>query len=255
MRIRDWFSKLLYEVRHRFRKPDSIVKSHPETWQVVEMNVIDPGPYLLKGNDSRYPSSHDVALRLNKTVVRWQGQPVFVQGLNEGTQVILWDMHESGQTFIVDANDSRLDISSPNLGFFMYGSRAYYVTRRPIRSQRQGLDVERLNYYDIASGGWTGFHRDDMVMFGLRKMIMREYPPISAVKDPEISSIAISPTWGIRKTSSRKHAMVYHKTELVGIFNPDKSEFYFLPGRRTALRVRSLSGVLTKQNGENYVIA
>lgn len=219
------------------------------------MQIIDPGPYLLKGNDARYPTAHDVALRLNKTIVRWKGQPVFVHGLNDGTQVILWDMHPSGQTFIVDANDSRLDISSPNLGFFMYGSKAFYVTRRPIRSQRQGLDVERLCYYDIQKGMWVNFHRDDEVLTGLRKMLMKEYLPISAGQNPDILSLAISPTWGIRKTPSRKHAMVYHKTELVGIFNPDKSEFYFLPGRRTPLRVRSLSDVLTKQNGESYAIA
>lgn len=218
------------------------------------MQIIEPGPYLLKGLDTRYPSPHDVNLRLTKTIVRWQGRPVFVNGLYDTTMIAVWDMVPGSKHFVVDANDSRLDISSPPLGFMIYREYAYYAARRPLRSQRQGLDVERMMFYDLRTLSWVRFSRDDEVLESMRKMLLREYPKISEFNDQKWKSMPISRTWAIKRMPSKRHSILYHKAEAVGYFDLINRQFKILPDFRTRLRLNSLSEVLAKQYGEHYEI-
>lgn len=221
---------------------------------------ISPGTFLLKGDDKRYPSAHDVQIRLLKTIVFWDGAPAYVSQLYDDTKIVLWDLIPGSSNFVVDANDSRLEITSPRLGFFHYGSSAFYVCRRPLRAQRQGLDIDRLIYYDVGSGQWTNFARDEEVFKGFRSMLLQEYPQLSEILGQsgkmQRRAAAFSRTWAIRYTGSPKHYLLFHKTAAVGFFDATTKTFRFSPEERTRLRLNSLNQVLAKQYdiGGNYAI-
>lgn len=213
-----------------------------------------PGAYLLTGDNKRYNNGHDVQMRLTKTIVFWKGLPVYVKQVYDGTKIVLWDMQPGTTDFVVESNDSRLDITSPPLGFFHYGSKSFYVVRRPIRSQRQGLDIDRLIFYDIAKANWANFARDEDVFKGFRRMLTRDYPQLSVLLGENWSSAGFARTWALRRTQSARHMIVFHKTEAVGIFNPQTKTFTFQEGEKTRLRANSLRMILAKQYEGNYVI-
>ena len=215
---------------------------------------IEPGGYLLTGVNRRYNSPSDVNMRLSKTIVSFNGAPVFCKGVYDNTKIIMWDMQEGSNDFVVESNDSRLDISSPPIGFWTYQNNAFYAARRPVRSQRQGLEVERLLYYSITMGDWTNFGRDNLVLYGFRKMLTGEYPQLADILKQPWNSIALSRTWALKRTSSSKHMLLFHRTSAVGFFNPERGEFTFRQGDATRLRRTSLANVLSKQYGGNYVV-
>lgn len=208
---------------------------------------IKPGQFELKGDNKRYPHGSDAQLRLLRTIVRWQGEPVYVSGVYDGTLVLVWDMKSGSQLFVVDSNDSRLDVSSQRMGFVNYGGRAYYAARRAIRSQRQGVEPSRCLHYDISKGRMQSFDIGDDLLIEYRNMLTRRYPTVKQIVDSDDLTGAFGPTWAIRKTGSKGWYILFHRMEAIGWFNKTNKTFSIKEDQSSRLRLKSLSNVLLKQ--------
>lgn len=108
---------------------------------------------LLKIATRRYDVPHDVEMRLNNSVLRYDGVPVFIKSIPNSLNVNLFDLSEEGKPIgKADSSDPRLDITSPPLGFG-FGEKhntLFYFSRIPWRQQKQGLcndNVEFRSFY------------------------------------------------------------------------------------------------------------
>lgn len=217
------------------------------------MQIIDPGPHLLKGDSKRYPHGHDAAMRLAKTIVHYDGEPVYVKSTWDNTLMVIWRMKEGMPDFVVDANDSRLDIASPRMGFLSYGGEAYYAMRNPIRTQRQGLDITRLNFQRLRQRDVLRFNVDTDLLYGFRKMLSNEYPSVEEAASSRHSE-PFGKTWALRNIGSKKVKLLYHRSEAVGFYDKEGRTFVFEKGLATRLRIRSLNDIISKQQGVSYAI-
>jgi hypothetical protein len=164
----------------------------------------------LKKIDKRYEKTEDAVMRLDNSVVRWHGIPVFLQQ-EEGYLFAMTPLDGKSEVpKVVDANDMELDISSPELGFVNLSSHpvadAVYVARIPARRYKQGVDGQGLrclragNNEDTLfrdSKGWAVPFKD------LDKTIRNEYPTAAEayqkVTETEALGVAFSRKFAFSK--------------------------------------------------------
>lgn len=216
----------------------------------MEIRTIDSTRNLLTGEEQRYQNGHDANMRLSRTIVKFEGRPIYVVGLWDGLLLQCKTLIDTVEDVLIDANDSRLDISSPKLGFYQTSSGTFYAMRCPTRSQRQGVDVARLLCYDVSTGLFTRASYDMSVLRAFGKSIFGDFRKISEILDGQ--SGAFARTWAIRRTKSKNVWLLYHKTEAVGFFFQREREFKLQSDKVNKVRLNSLYSVLSKQNGEFY---
>lgn len=99
---------------------------------------------------TRYPSDHDVSLRLNNTFIRYKGKCYLVKPVGKDTKISLFDITDpmwskpTKKAEIVNANDKDVDVTSIELGFVQGLQKLYYVCRAPYRKQLQGIAFENI---------------------------------------------------------------------------------------------------------------
>lgn len=152
-----------------------------------KMSVTTP-EFMLKGEDARYDIPGDAQRRLNGTFIKFEGEPVYV--LAEG--MLLTARKSSGLTFVVSANDKRLDISSLPLGFINTQRGAQYVSRWPRRQQIQGIHPDFVVYHDILRKTTRPLSFTDDVMAAYFRMFQKNYPTIEQQLGHESFAISAS---------------------------------------------------------------
>ncbi len=115
---------------------------------------------------------HDIGMRLNETLCRYDGDAVCVY-----TNAYL-DDDTIDVTFLKDGSikkgikisDKKFDYSSPKVGYIQSNKNCGFMTRAPIRSQKQGLSKGNI-YYN------NGRISNQMFLSGsMHNMIVGEYP-------------------------------------------------------------------------------
>lgn len=208
---------------------------------------------ILKGDDTRYDSAHDANMRLAKTIIRFNGSPVFVKECLPDMWVVCWDTIENSTDFMVHCNDKRLDISSPPLGFINYNSSAIYSMRNATRSQKQGIDATRLAYLDVYNGP-RAFNASGDLLMQIGCAIRSEYPDFLEGMHGAKRGFAISRTWGFCITKDKNVLIAFHKQYPVALLRVPENRFIFQKGELTKIRRESLQNVLVKKGkpGANY---
>lgn len=211
------------------------------------MSVTTP-EFLLKGDDTRYDSAGDVHRRLNGTFIKFEGEPVYV--VAEG--MFLTARKSSGQSFVVSANDKRLDISSLPLGFINTQRGAQYVSRWPRRSQVQGVHPDYMVYHDIQRGASRPLSFSEDVMAAYFRMFQKSYPTIEL--GIGLESFAFSRQWALVSVSKTRR-LLYYKNTAVGWYTVPNKTFVLHRDFSTGGFVDSLQAVLSKQYGVSYNVA
>lgn len=203
----------------------------------------------------RYLSAQDVNMRLMKTIIRYRGRLVFVQGCHEDLKVSLIDV-KSNTNILAHSSDVDLDISSIELGWINAGKGACHVSRIAQNSQKQGVALNRTRVF----AGWsarepyTGYswrEIEDLRPF-LALVGQDEYPTIR--KACHGYGYAFDKDWAF--SSSRpdpKTFAVYHKTIAIGTFNRSDGVFLLRRGYLTKTRRAQLLSHI-QRSGISYVI-
>ena len=104
--------------------------------------------------DQRYPHATDVTLRLDKTVILYKGEPYYVTSGDPELPIIqAWKLPIKSNTsaFLIDANDKDINVSSISVGYMNINKDTYYLSRTPVRKQKQGICHHNLVYSRIGS--------------------------------------------------------------------------------------------------------
>lgn len=125
----------------------------------------------------RYPSIGDAALRLQETMVLYEGELIIVKAPHLDNVHMFAHRIVDGADIVVDPNSDALDITALPLGFMNLKNAGVYVTRRPERKQKQGFD-----YYHSVHHFPSGFpmhprdiwNKDTFKCF--RRTVRDEYP-------------------------------------------------------------------------------
>lgn len=147
------------------------------------------------GEDWNYAHS-----RLQETIVRLDGQPVFVYNVSPGMIAKVSFLDSMDETSF--AHVKSLDLKPVPLGYCNYNKYACYLSRIPMRRDwRQGL--RRGNFY--SSGP---VNADRIPYEALKKTIIGEYP--SFERAVEAVSKIVSMAWH-RHWCVNKLGQVFHK--------------------------------------------
>lgn len=174
----------------------------------------------------RYLTEEDIQLRINDTLCRLDGEPVYVSSSGKYPHVMCVPILGESAPEILDANSSRLDVSSPEFGMVQQGTDVYFGVRLPLRQQKQGLSNGNHQYTLIGvpsrnvRPNHKGFFSDKRP---LAKSIKNLYPSIEEAREiyqaggsvPLSRRIALSRSGGVE-------AVVY-TTLLVGLYDFKKN--------------------------------
>lgn len=162
---------------------------------------------------TRYDTPNDVSMRLDATICRYKGIPVYLRHY-EALTLMAYDMQHPGSTneVKVQANDTELDIESPPCGYFMSGNKLLFLERLTLRRQHQGLSsrnttikVDTMDEFPTASGTL------DRAEYwpGIRDSILGIFPSF----ETSIAAVRESPK--IYRALSRRYAIGQNATGTV----------------------------------------
>ena len=160
----------------------------------------------------RYPSDHDVAMRLGDTFVKYKDRCYFARATGKDFRLTLYTAADEFvvPVHIVSANNLEVDITSLEVGLQQISpERVLYVCRGPFRKQKQGICHENLvckplgldkNYFESLNTAY-------LYSVSFLNMLEDKYPTYEEVHD----SLSITPC---QKAFSKKLALVINKNKM-----------------------------------------
>lgn len=148
----------------------------------------------------KYLNASDVRMKLNRTVIFYDGRPCYVEtspSESEGwSKIQLTPLSgKDRKKFEVEHDDEKVDTSAPTLGYLNYKSAAYYLTRIPSRVSNQGLRSDNI----ISNPGSLNWNYILSQEFG--DCLLGKYPTLNSAENMMYSlawsSVAISPNFAI----------------------------------------------------------
>lgn len=131
----------------------------------------------------RYDNPHDVHMRLNNCILKYLGDPYYVEAA--GMELLLY-AHVGGQYKMlkrVDANSEDVDISSVPLGYCnIPGRQPVYLQREAARRQKQGVSLQSIKAFCEGHRQW--YHPASKVMNDMSlvfRVVKGEYPTLEQV--------------------------------------------------------------------------
>lgn len=149
--------------------------------------------------------------RIQGTVVRYEGTPVFVDYINEDGEASVCKLGSNKYFCVEDYND--LDLTPVPLGNTNYKARAFYIWRIPMREDwRQGLRERTICSTGLKVGLMTTY---------LAKTIKGLYPHVDecmeAIHEGEAVSQAFSRNFSLTKGASmNKYGLILRGRSIVG---------------------------------------
>ena len=138
------------------------------------------------GKDYEYANS-----RLSETIVRRNGEPVYVYGVRGGMSVQFASLENLDD--VIECHIDELDLHPVPLGYCNYNKLASYLSRVPMRRDwRQGL--RRGNFVSL-----SGIDANRIPYECLRQAILGDYPTFTAALEAvkKMKSIAWHRHWSL----------------------------------------------------------
>lgn len=93
----------------------------------------------------RYERQRDAEMRLNGTVLSYDGKAIKVMGVDD--ELRLYSVFiRSGEEKIINQDDPRLSFIPPTLGYINTETEALFSMRVPARRYKQGLDIRTVYF-------------------------------------------------------------------------------------------------------------
>lgn len=197
----------------------------------------------------------DYGQRLDASVCRYEGFPVYVRTINE-REFHLYKLDElSGAVWkTINPQDPNFDVASLPLGYIQWKNEVYYTTRRPLRKFKQGIDEKSLLFSPlpgVASSSRAIAPRSLLYSREFVDMVTENYPSLeraltSLAKKDGSGSLAISRHIALH-INDVKVVHVFFKNEMVG---------WIAPGDRTVHVPSNPMGAVVSMHlrGFNWII-
>ncbi len=174
-------------------------------------------------DETRYQNTHDVDMRLTNTILRYKGRAVLCEGTTgSGLDVQLAYLHPDlrGKKERIDANSPDLDISSPPIGYVNFGTEgSSFVSRKPLRRQKQGLEIAALEF---VRPGFVKLTSKSNSNTAIGVAIEGEYPSIE--KAFSNSGLAFSKDFSLHYDPDTKKFFLGCYGSVAGVFPKDGLE-------------------------------
>lgn len=217
-----------------------------------------PGVYKLKGDDVRYLNVNDANMRLGNGFVLFKNTPVFLGQVSEQGyfNATSYDNKYSG---LLHMNDSRIDITSPPLGWVnTVGYGPIFLRRGPARQQQQSLGTKLCDIFMPFSKGnefGSGFYHPSgtgVSLYAVGRTIAGEFQTIKDCLEHARGG-AFSREWAIAREKQGRGYVLFHNQFSIGYYLLDKKTFLIMSDELTKTRMRSLNDEILK-NGGGYDI-
>lgn len=188
-----------------------------------------------------YYSQEDAQMRLNRTICRYKGLPVYVEVYNEDPtntlrlSVLPLNHNVRRVTFKILSTDPDFVHRSPELGYLnhKWGDEynAWYYSRSPKRKQQQGLSAGNVDVFNA-----HGPHFSDVSLSQcFCDMIVGVYPKfddcLERVMEGDVKGVAFHRYACIRRIDGHNISLFF-KERMVAMYHPRMQCFNFLPGLR-----------------------
>lgn len=181
-----------------------------------------------------YDSAEQAQLRLGQTIVGYDGKPVYVHRVNKAEELECSLMNRMEALITVALNDPKLNINKFPLGYVNVRNRAVYLSRSPMRQQRQGLcrqnvlvkNAAGVNFLDVAKtpgfvDAWTNVYptiKDCLNQFDI---------------NPDLKSMAFNRRWALYQDKDLGFFELLYRGERVAWGDP---QGFVLPSEYSYLR-------------------
>lgn len=196
----------------------------------------------------RYFNQHDVEMRLDAVIALYKGEPYSISAVNnEYPKITLKPLYGNKNNQIIDHDDSSLDTSFPELGYFNYAKHAIWLSKNPDRRQAQGLRSKYLISHPKIFGGFCytkEFHN----------FLKKQYPSVDEalekVRNENVISMAVSRNFALSRENKAKMSLMYRRRP-IGYYNERLNEFKLDQTEESSFIIMAMnkSGVF---NGKNY---
>jgi hypothetical protein len=192
----------------------------------------------------RWDRPQDVEMRLHETVVRFMDYPVRVVSTRDGECCVqfigqredvpkhILEKTKENMTFFVHSSDEDLDVTSIPLGYVNLTNQTYYLCRKPMRRQKQGVHPDNLTFLDADKDRARKRYSTRDVLFskGLVQCVSNRYPTVIECLEKfriegELESIAFNRKMCLER-SEDDLGMIWlkHMTRTVGFIIPGTQE-------------------------------
>lgn len=156
-----------------------------------------------------YELARDANFYLGGSIITLRGNPFLVEGVDDGFIMSGEDL-STGEYIRESVNRSDVDLTPISLGYLNLGGKAYYTSRKPKRSWRQGLSRNNVR---------SDLHWEVLASKRAVPMYKGEYPSFrealeGVLNGDIIASVAFHRHMGLAR--SGEAALLIYKRNLVG---------------------------------------
>lgn len=184
----------------------------------------------LKGD--KYETAEEVKFRLENTVVMYDGDPVYITSVGN---VDVEDKAEIARVFYQPLpynqrnkairkylSSKKFDLAPFKMGYMNHGGEAIFVSRLPVRQNRQGLSQGTTVFKDIRGRNAEQMNFAAMLSApGFVEMVHGKYPSFkdagTLLADKESSSVAISRSFAFAIDNDLDALLLLHRGQKCGI--------------------------------------
>lgn len=176
----------------------------------------------------------DLVDRLHDTLIRYKGEPVYVN-VKAGDTLELWDIATRSKNFgRFKSDDPDIDISQMEIGYLNHTSqytkgklKVFYLYRTPMRQYRQGLHYRNVVTSDIERNIISRSDETLIYTQSFWQSIMGIYPSwdeaVECVTSGKMTEVAVSQDIAIRRTKAGP-LLLFLRGVNVGWIAPDENK-------------------------------
>lgn len=180
----------------------------------------------------RYNNAEDASLRLNSSLVRYEGKPYYCKVTSHNTcklytleSLMENTFEDANWAYSVNYNDPELCIDAIDIGYVNYATDTRFVTRPPFRKQKQGSSTENLVAFPVGSIEYQPLTGNHFFTNQFIKALNNEYPSLKECVESlkaakKMTSRAFSRNFCIKKTEEEGlYTLFYDNIEIGQLVN------------------------------------
>ena len=205
-----------------------------------------------------YHSRPDLKMYLNETIVMYKGEPHMVnvklrdergKSMTDNKRIQLRHLSADRPAFETTTDDKDLVTKNFSLGFCNYNGRAYLISRRAGRRQRDGLCSNAITYEHVGKKDPRGLDFYSMLHSASFAACLRdEYPSYENALDKifdetkRVQSIAFSKDFALVKLD-RFNVGIYYRSTQIAYANRKSRNANFLESPNISFMMKRLDAL------------
>jgi hypothetical protein len=154
-------------------------------------------------------AGNDLGMRLSKTLIRFKGQPFYVDNIGHDRKYLLNGMFTmTGKVASIELPCKDIDLRPVPLGYANFNGTAVYLSRIPVRRYKQGLSHENIS----VNGPLLQGKRDILTTREVAACVNGAYPKLDAAMraiDNGAGSVAFHRQWAVHSYLPGRYKLQY----------------------------------------------